>query len=121
MRQRRWYTGRRFSIVLLSDSEEFEIEAFFEGLPAQDQNQVDAILVRIADEGPLYNVEKCRELEDGIYELKTSNVRLFWFYGTGGEIYLSHGRMKNELTKKRAYRAEIKRAKAVRSGLKEGR
>ena len=110
-----WLRGARFDIVLLSETDQREFESFFEGLTEADQKQVDAILERMADHGPILNEEKSRELEDGIREFKTRNVRIFWFYDEGRVVLISHGRMKNELTKKSRYRPEIDRAKRLRN------
>ena len=110
-----WLRGAKFDIVLLSETDETEFESFFEGLTEADQKQVDAILERMADHGPILNVEKSRELEDGIYEFKTKNVRILWFYDEGRIVLISHGKMKNELTKNSSYRPEIDRATRLRA------
>lgn len=114
MKAKEWLTGRNFTIVLLADAE-YEFESFFEGLTEQDQHEVDSVLERMAEHGPILNKEKSRELGDDIYEFKTSGVRIFWFYGRNREVFLSHGKMKNQLTKPRQYRPEIERAKDLRS------
>ena len=115
MKTSTWLRGTRFDIVLLSETDEREFESFFEGLTEADQKQVDAILERMADHGPILNVEKSRELEDGIYEFKTKNVRIFWFYDEGRIVLISHGKMKNALTKNSSYRPEVDRAKRLRA------
>jgi hypothetical protein len=114
LRKKRWLRGRNFTISVLEPEESSSFEGFFDSLEERDQNELDALLERMADHGPILNEQKSRQLSDDIYEFKTRNVRVFWFYETGRVVILSHGKMKNDLTKKRRYREEVERAKMLR-------
>lgn len=104
-----WVEGAKFAIVLLSEAEQFEFERFFEELPQRDQREVDQILELMAEHGPITNIEKSRPLGEGVYEFKTTNVRIFWFYDADRVVLISHGKKKNELTKNKQYGPEIAR------------
>jgi hypothetical protein len=110
--------GAEFTIRILSETEETELMRFIdETLPEADRKQVYARLERAAEVGPPRNVEQCRELDDGIFEFKTKNVRIFWFYDRGRIILLSHARMKKDVR----VNPEIERVKLLRERyLREG-
>jgi hypothetical protein len=110
--------GAEFTIRILSETEETELMRFIdETLPEADRKQVYARLERAAEVAPPRNVEQCRELDDGIFEFKTKNVRIFWFYDRGRIILLSHARMKKDVR----VNPEIERVKLLRERyLREG-
>jgi phage-related protein len=90
--------GARFTIRLLSDRETFGFVEFLENeLPESDRKQVLARLERASEVGPPRNVEQCRDLGDEIFELKTKNVRIFWFYDKGRLILVSHAKLKKDV------------------------
>lgn len=104
-------SGPKFTIGILSETEEPALMEFIEEtLTEPDRKQVYARLQRASEVGPPRNKEQCRELEDGIFEFKTRNVRIFWFYDEGRMILLSHAQMKKDVKVK----AEVKRAKLLR-------
>ena len=47
---------------------------------AREFAKLMALLNRVTHKGPPHNEEKCRLLEDGIFEFKTTKARLLWFY-----------------------------------------
>lgn len=55
-------------------------------------------LVRLFDYAaehlPPRNEEKCKLLQDGIYEFKTTNLRVLWFWDEGRMILCTHGFVK---------------------------
>ncbi len=119
LRKKTWLRGRKFTISVVEPEESSSFELFFDSLEERDQNELDALLERMANHGPILNEQKSRQLDDDIYEFKTRNVRVFYFYEKGRVVILSHGKMKNELTKNRRYREEVQRAKELMSKWRE--
>ena len=52
------------------------------------------LLQYTAQNGPLRNEEKCKPLGNDIYEFKTTNLRLAWFWDAGYVIVCLHGWVK---------------------------
>jgi hypothetical protein len=72
-----------------------------------------ALLDRVANHGlPLSNDRKCKHLDDGIYELKSSRGHRLLLFGLHQDWYLTQGCPKMST---RAFQAEIKRAKNIRT------
>lgn len=111
LKVKNFFSGEKFTIRILSEKESFELEEFIEKtLPERDRKQVYARLQRASEVGPPTTEEQCREIGDGIFEFKTKNVRIFWFYDRRWLILLSHARMKKDVRVKE----EIRKAKLLR-------
>jgi phage-related protein len=61
--------------------------------------------------GPPRSIERCRHLEDGIWEFKTGQLRVLWFYDQDRVIVCTHGFMKKT---RKTPRREIRQAKELR-------
>lgn len=75
--------------------------AFFEGITPADQQyrrkiQLEAAIKTFADlpQGRFLNRERFKELDDGIFEFKAHQLRLFCFYQPGGRLILAFGVVK---------------------------
>jgi len=65
-----------------------------------------------ADHGPPENKEKCRHLEEGIYEFKTSGgIRVLWFWDEDRMIVCTHAFVKKQ---QKTPLGEIEKAKRLR-------
>ena len=79
----------------------------------REEKKVIALLERAAKHGPPRNNEKCKHWADGIWEFKSHQVRILWFYDEGRKIILTHGFKKKD-TRSKVFIAELKRAKSLR-------
>ncbi|MBI5688308.1 MAG: type II toxin-antitoxin system RelE/ParE family toxin [Verrucomicrobia bacterium] len=103
--------GQAFKIFALVVDEQ---NALLEFLNDQNEAMPDetAKLMRLLDNaaksGPPRNEEKCRPLQDGIFEFKTrGGIRVFWFYDRDKLIICTHGFVKK---KQKTPPKEIERA-----------
>lgn len=73
------------------------VRRFLGGLPKPEQRTVLALVQRAADHGlPLHNRQKCRQLsgQAGLYEFKSSQVRLLFFVTGHRDLILTNGFLK---------------------------
>jgi hypothetical protein len=100
MRVRQIMSGRKFTIVALElgavplrpecPAEEY-LTSLGKDNPASHKSLL-GVLRAHADQGPLLNPKKSRDLRDDIYEFKSrQGARLLWFYGPGRQTILTHG------------------------------
>jgi len=89
-----------------------DLEGLGKRLPG-DFAKIMRQLDRFATHGPPRNTEVCRELEDGIFEVRAPKglIRLFFFYDEGRIVVCSHAAIK---PKKKTLRTEISRARRAR-------
>lgn len=92
-----------------------EVEVFFQEQQQRVPNET-AKLLRLLDytsrQGPPRNSEKCRPLENGLFEFKADSLRLIWFWDSGCVILCTHGFVKK---RQKTPRAEIEHAKSIRA------
>jgi len=71
------------------------VDAVIAGLPEPDRRKAFALIRFVAEQGTPRNVQKCRHLQEKLYELKpTSQLRMPFFYGRPGQIILTHAFVK---------------------------
>jgi Phage derived protein Gp49-like (DUF891) len=91
--------------------------AFFEEhaqVRVKEVLKLSALLTRVANEGPLNDTDKFKELkgEDGLWEFKTSGgLRLLCFWDEGNLIVTTHGYLKD---KQKAPKRELQTAQNLK-------
>lgn len=104
------YRGERFTIAFARDQEgAFPAEEFFDQLPKADQAKLMNLFRILGDHGKHSNPEKFGDLQDGLYEFKSFQVRMPFAYAKNEKatVLISHGfKKKSPKTPK----AEILRA-----------
>lgn len=92
-----------------------------EGSLARDARRMLALLVRVAEHGPLRNTEISHQIEAAVWELRQGRLRVLWFYDVGRIVVCSHGFVKRtskvparEVDLARANRARYLRARERR-------
>lgn len=106
------YTGPSRRICGLIENGNCAIKTFIENLPSSDEKKVVALLKKAASHWPINNRQKFKLLEDGIFEFKSYQIRIFCFLHTGNLVILTHGRSdkkKNDLDPE-----DLRRAKRLR-------
>lgn len=89
------YLGSAYSIAVIYKDENSEVLDFISGLGETDGAHVALLIDRIRDHGPPQNIEKFRNEGEGIYSLKTKNVRIYGFFDGPKLFTLALGFMKN--------------------------
>ena len=87
-------TGNRFTIYGLDINGACATQQFLEQAEQQNEDEADSMLALLdwtAKSGPPRNQEKCRPVDNGIYEFKAKRLRICWFYDEGHIIICSHG------------------------------
>ncbi len=87
------------------------VREFITSLEGSNCEKLWALLKRIAEYGPPKNIEKFRVLGDGIFEIKSYQVRILCFFEKGQIILLTHGFIKKS---PKTPPSEIERAKRLR-------
>lgn len=81
---------------------------------AKEVLKLSALLTRVANEGPLNDTDKFKELrgEEGLWEFKTSGgLRLLCFWDEGNLIVTTHGYLKD---KQKAPKRELQTAQNLK-------
>jgi phage-related protein len=74
-------SGRGCELYALLFQDRCLVREYIQGLSEKEQKQVMALLYYIQENGPPFNEERFRRLEDDIYELKTwMGARLLAFF-----------------------------------------
>lgn len=96
-----------------------DLEILEKRLP-QDFAKIMRRFTHFASNGPPRNTEICREIEDGIFELKSQKglIRVFFFYDEGRLVICSHAVAK---PKPKRLSAEIRRAKHTRGAYRKAK
>lgn len=89
------FKGTAYSIAVLYRDADCEVLDFIGGLIAADKAQLTFLIDRIRDHGPPQNQEKFRNEGEGVYALKTKNVRVYGFFDGPRIFTLACGFMKN--------------------------
>jgi phage-related protein len=89
-------SGKRFKIYSLGTDDSIEYLDYLASLNIKDQNRFETLIHRLVEIGEIHDKRKFRNLNDGIYELKTSNAkRIYCFWSNNkyltGAIIISHG------------------------------
>jgi mRNA-degrading endonuclease RelE of RelBE toxin-antitoxin system len=101
------YHGKCFTIYCVKVNKRCPIKEFLYNLGERDKRRVTRLLQRVADFGIPKNTEKSRRLKGtqrNIWEFKSYNVRLPYFFIGGNSLVLTHGffkgaKLKNEIEK----------------------
>lgn len=109
------YPGNVFRIAFARDrSGASPAEEFYEGLSITEKAQLMDLFHRLADADPgkPRNPEKFGSLDDGLYELKSFQIRMPFAYAKGerGLVLITHGFIKK---RQKAPPTEIERAKRI--------
>lgn len=107
--------GDSFTVQAWGDEDFCQLLEFLKQLQRDLPAEYEKIMRLIqwtADHGPPSNEEKCKNLEDKIWELKTGGgVRVFWFYHRDKIIICTHAFLKKQ---QKTPPKEIKKAKKIR-------
>ncbi len=104
------YSGRMSRIAFARNREgACPAEEFFDLLPKSDQAKLDNLFRILGDLGKHTNKEKFGDLENGLYEFKSFQIRMPFAYAKNksGLVLISHGFIKKS---PKTPKAEIKRA-----------
>jgi phage-related protein len=88
------------------------------GLTEVDRRRAFSLLQFTAELGPRKNREKFNSLGDGLFEFKSYQDRLAWFYDGVSRIVITHGWKKK---RDKAPKSEIDRARRLRAEYQESR
>ncbi len=84
---------------------------FFDALDWQDKAKLTALFRLLADQGDVRNPEKFGKLAEGLYELKSFQIRMPFFYTRDSHAVIMHGFIKK---KDKTPKREIDRAQRIR-------
>jgi phage-related protein len=104
------YRGAVFTIAFAREKNgAFPASEFFDGLNQLDKAKLMALFLIAGDHGKFYNPEKFGDLGDGLYEFKSSQLRMPFAYAKNerGLILLTYGFIKK---KDKTPKEEITRA-----------
>jgi phage-related protein len=107
------YRGQRFSIAFACDRDgSYPAEEFFDQLPQSDKAKLMNLFRILGDHGNHSNREKFGDLEDGLYEFKSFQVRMPFAYHKNekGTVIISHGFIKKS---PKTPKAEVLRARTI--------
>lgn len=114
--------GPRFTVYAFAyANRQCKVESFFasEDLSEREVAKLQALYKRVAQQGIIHDPRKCRSLEDGLFEFKTSGgARLVCFYDAQRLIIATHGFWKQS---QKTPRQEIHTAQAQRAAYYEAR
>ncbi len=110
--------GTRFNVYAYAPNLESSapVVLWIRGLDDQHRKTFLNLIERTASHGQIHNVEKSRDLGDGIYEFKShhgAGERLAYFYLPGGRVVLSHGFPKGDPVRTQILRATSLRARVL--------
>jgi len=110
--------GPVFSIDVVVNDGRCAVRDFLEHqIDSKARAKVLALLKYIVERGTPHNEEKFRPEGEGIYALKTSEVRLYGFFDGQKLIVLTHGFKKFGRGGKKVQARERKRAEQIRAEL----
>lgn len=85
---------------------------FLDELPKQSRTKLDVIFELLGDKGRIHNITKFKKVEDGIFEIKSDQVRIFCFFTDDGRLILLYGLVKK---RGRLKRKDIDKAITMRA------
>lgn len=108
-------TGARFTVLALRENagKIAQLESFISSLLDKEQRRLFDRIWLAANYGPLTNPTQSKALAgtEGLFELKSGSIRVFYFYWGRGTMALTHGFVKRT---PRTPRQEIERAERLR-------
>ncbi|MCD4786137.1 MAG: type II toxin-antitoxin system RelE/ParE family toxin [Candidatus Eremiobacteraeota bacterium] len=77
-----WYLirGSVLRICWLELNQKYDYEPFFDSLTNREQKKVLYMLNRITNFGVNWSQEKCKKIDDRIFEIKAGQIRIPFFY-----------------------------------------
>ena len=106
------HQGQKFRIFEILVDGKSEVREFISNLEPKTKRKITRLIVWLSDKGKIQNITKVRHIEDGIYEIKADQARIFWFYDREHIILLTNGFIKK---RRKADSEEIDRAKRLRA------
>lgn len=107
------YPGMRFRIAFARDYDgSYPAEEFFDQLPKADQAKLVSLFRILGDHGKYSNPQKFGDLEDGLYEFKSFQIRMPYAYAQyeKGLLLITHGFWKK---KDKTPHSQIERARKI--------
>jgi phage-related protein len=107
------YPGKRFRIAFARDCDgSYPAQEFFDQLPKADQAKMVSLFRILGDHGKHSNPEKFGDLEDGLYEFKSFQIRMPYAYAQyeKGLLLITHGFRKK---KDKTPPSQIERARKI--------
>ena len=81
---------------------------FLDALSGRDRTKLDVIFQRLGDMGSLKNRTKFKKVDDGVFEIKSGQIRLFCFFTNDKRLVLLYGiRKKTDRLKTKDIRKAI--------------
>src|SRR5437879_2967071 len=74
------WRGAKFQVCCTSSGSFEDFFNYLEREDAKEAAKVSALIAHCAENGPPRNIEKCRNVGDGMWELKTTRIRVTFFY-----------------------------------------
>jgi Gp49-like protein DUF891 len=106
------YTGNLHDVAFAQDASGcFPAKEFYQSLNQADKAKIMRICMRLADQGQLCNVLKFKHLGDGLFEIKSHQIRIFCFLDDR-TWWLTDGVRKK---RDRHQKSDIERARRIRS------
>ena len=107
------YEGKKFTIeAAIRNNGSIPASDFIESLSKGDQVKVNALFRLLADMGRIGDEEKFKNLESGIWEFKSFQIRILCYFAKGRLAILTHGFFKKgNKTKK----SEIEKAIQIKN------
>ena len=79
-----------------------------DALSGRDRTKLDVIFQRLGDMGSLKNRTKFKKVDDGVFEIKSGQIRLFCFFTNDKRLVLLYGiRKKTDRLKTKDIRKAI--------------
>ncbi|ACL03294.1 protein of unknown function DUF891 [Desulfatibacillum aliphaticivorans] len=103
--------GECFSLYGIKRNGKSNIRNFLSKLNLGDRKKVFALVNRIADHGKIMNIEKFKHEEDGIYAIKSGQVRIYCCFHGKKVVLLTNGAIKKQ---NKANPADLEKAKKIR-------
>jgi phage-related protein len=107
------HLGKMFTIAFARNREgAYPAEEFFDQLSKSDQAKLDSLFRILGDHGKHTNKEKFGDLEDGLFEFKSFQIRMPFAYAKNERrvVLITHGFIKKS---PKTPNAEIKRARVI--------
>jgi phage-related protein len=82
--------GSTFALFAIVESERCQILDYIDSLQKAEQRKLIALLERVTNHGPPRNEEKSKPLREDLFEFKSFQDRVIWFYDGKGRIVMTH-------------------------------
>lgn len=102
MPRRLEYVGSKLTIECMERVDgSYPAGEFLDELPEKSRKKLDVIFEMLGDQGTIHNVTKFKKVEDGIFEIKSHQVRIFCFFTSDKRLVLLYGLLKKRDRHKR--------------------